>query len=138
MPCSHYFDRSKGVVFVTSSGRVTDADWISNLTAMARSPDFHPDLRGFSDYTGVTESLVTAKTMELFADNPAASPESRWAFLIKPGLAGAKIEFYKSNLKHGQLQIFTDRAKALAWLNEGVAPDKVITWRQQVEGVTEV
>ncbi len=126
MPCSHSFDLNKGVIFVTSTGTVTDQDWISNLTSMARNKDFHPDLRGFSDYSGVSESLVTAPTLELLAANQASSPKARWAFLITPGFSGAMIEFYKSQVGRGQIQVFTDRSKALVWLNEGVSPDKVI------------
>jgi hypothetical protein len=98
MPCSHYIDTSKGVIFATSNGSVTDADWISTLMSIAHDKDFHPDLRGFSDYTEVTESLITAQTIALLATNPASSPKSRWAFLIKPGLSGAMIGFYKLHL----------------------------------------
>ena len=126
MPCSHYFDLRKGVIFVTSTGTVNDHDWVANLTAMVRDENFHPELRGFSDYTGVTESLVTANMLELLAANQASSPRARWAFLVTPGFSGAMIEFYKSQIKRGQVQLFLDRSKAFAWLNESVPQEQVI------------
>jgi hypothetical protein len=127
MPCSYEIDVSKEVVLVAATGLVTDADWISTLLSMARHKDFHPDLRGFSDYTGVTDNRITADTIIQLAQNPRSSPNSRWAFLVSPGYAGSTISFYRANLKFGQLEIFTDRAAALAWLNEGAQPAKMLT-----------
>jgi len=127
MPCSYFIDVIKGVTRVTATGLVTDADWISTLLSMANHKDFRPDLRGFSDYTAVTDSLISAETIAQLAANPRSSPNSRWAFLVKPGFAGGTINFYKANLKFGQLEIFTDRAAALAWLNEGVPPEEILT-----------
>lgn len=127
MPCSFHIDVANEVVFFTATGCITDGELVQTLMAMANDEAFDADFRGFADCTQVTEHLVSAETMQLLAGNPRSSADSRWVFLVNEGLAAGIARFYKLSLKFGHLEVFTDRATALAWINDGVPPGKFIT-----------
>lgn len=126
MPCSYSIDEDKRVVFNTSSGVVTDNDLVTNAILLRSDKNFQGNFRCLSDYTRVTALQTTAATLTTLAANQPFSPESRRAFLVTAGWIGSSVEFYRTTTT-GQVRVFTDRAEALAWLNEGVPPEKHIT-----------
>lgn len=91
---------------------------------MAKDNKFEPDFRGCADCSAVTEQFISAATLQLVAENPRSSANSRWAFLVNAGLIGGLLELYKSCLKYVHLQIFTKRTEAMNRLNERASPEQ--------------
>lgn len=127
VPWSYTIDTDKGVVFTTGTGNLTDQETYSGVMKLYADPLFRSDLRGLFDYRGVETVKVSSEMMTKLADKRAYSENSRTAFLVKDALGFGLLRVYQSWIAKGFVKIYYDRAEAVAWLNEGVAPDKVIT-----------
>ena len=127
MPCTIAIDPARQVVFTTSTGLVTDSDLIGVLATMRESKVFHPDMRCLSDYTRVTEFRISAVTMGTLAAAQPFSAKARRAFLVRAGAVAEALEVYGRSVPQGQIRLFNERDRALAWLNEDVTMVQALT-----------
>lgn len=125
MPTCHTIDAEKGVIYTTTFGIVTDSDLIGSLTAIRLDARFRSDLRCLADYQGVDLIAASAGTLISLSTIQPFAAETRRAFVVKQGLVASMVNFYRINTL-GQIKVFEDRREALAWLNEGVPPEKFI------------
>ena len=119
-------DTERQVVVTTAVGVLTDSDMVAAAEGIRRHPKFHADMRGLVDWTGASAVKVSPAMLFLLTGFQAYSAKSRRAFLVQAGLPQGMMEFYRMNVVSGKVEIFTDRAEALAWLNMGVSPEKHI------------
>lgn len=126
MPCSFAFDLEKQVVFIAATGVVTDADLIGLSTILQADPRFRRDMRCLADCSGAKTLAATAGMMSSLATTQPFLPGARRAFLAPAGLIGGAVRLYRSQTT-GQAEVFSNRAEALSWLNEGVPADQAIS-----------
>ena len=127
MPREHYIDKERGAIFVMTSGVFTEMEFVAGAALTIADPDFHPDHRVLVDFSGVTRFEVSAFTLTEFVRKQAFSKKSRRAFVVGSGFGASFVNYGKASGAVEQIQIFHDRAGALAWLNEGVPPEKMLT-----------
>jgi len=127
MPREHSIDKERGAIFVTATGIFTEMEFVTGTALTIADPDFHPDHRVLVDFTGVTRFDIPAKRLADFVSKKPFSEKSRRAFVVGPGFGSLFVTYGKTSGAVEQIQIFRDRAGALAWLNEGVPPEKVLT-----------
>lgn len=126
MPWTYAIDRECDVVLVTVSGILTGAELSAGARALIQDPGFHPDIRIFLDYHAVSEVRVSYDLVEAMASSRVYSAKSRRAFYVLPGFAQGVVRYYQAFAQAGQVEVFAERDAAVAWLNEGVAPEKWI------------
>jgi hypothetical protein len=127
VPWSYDIDTDKDVAFTTGTGVLTDQEVFDGVMSLYDDPRFHPDLRGLFDYRGVGTLKVSSETMAKLAAKRRYSDQTRTAFLVNGPLGFGLGRVYQSWVDLGQVKITYDRAEAVAWLNEGVPPEKHIT-----------
>ncbi len=127
MAWSYTIDTDKNVAFTSGSGVLTDEEIFSGVMSLYSDPRFHPDLRGLFDYRNVATLKVSSEMMARLAAHRRYSDKSRTAFLVNGPLGFGLGRVYQSWIDRGQVKITYDRAEAVAWLNEGVPPEKHIT-----------
>jgi hypothetical protein len=125
MPWNYTIDSEKGFMTATGSGVLTGAEMMAGLSTATRDPRFRSDLRYLIDHHAVTDFRVSADTLLEVASHPAFSPKMRRAFFVNSGFLTAVLNFANVGAV-GPNEVFADRSQALAWLNEGVPPDKWI------------
>lgn len=126
MPWSYSIDPERGIIVATGTGVLTGDELMVGLANETRDPHFRSDMRYFIDYHAVTDVRVPASTMMQAAAHPAFSTGMRRAFYVSSGFFESALKFAKLSA-NGPYEVFTDRASAVAWLNEGVPPEKRIT-----------
>lgn len=126
MPWTYTFDSTRDVLIGTATGILTAEELKTGVMAVTHDPRFHPDIRIFLDYYAVTELALSAHTMEELAKIRVYSAKSRRAFLVSSALFAAFFGYYRNIVQAGRVEVFTDRATALAWLNEGFPTGKHI------------
>ncbi len=127
MPWSHHIDTRLGAIFTVATGVLTNEDLKAGFAQLFCDPDFHPDLRLFGDYTGVTGLRIDAASLASLASKLPFSEKARRAFLVRDPTVAGTSHFYRSNMPSGHLRVFYYRSEAITWLNEGVASDKRLT-----------
>lgn len=127
MPISLHLDADKESVAVYASGVVTERDLSDAFHAVSSHKDFDPGFRGFIDLSAVTQCLVSPwRVEEIILAKTGQTSISKWAVLVSDGLDGAILAYSCRSLPIDGLEVFRQRAAALAWLNDGMPPDKVI------------
>lgn len=130
MPISYRIDPLKGVIVVTAQGVVTIGELLEAIEASVRDPEFRSDLRCLNDFSKATELILTASNLECLAEARTLAPKSRRALIATGALVfgmGRMYEAYVDMNNQGSIRVFSDRAAAVVWLNEGVPADKVFT-----------
>lgn len=123
MPRNHVFDAEKGVIFVEAHGVFTDDEFRLGSDATLADPRFQRDLRTLVDFASVTEFRISAASLMAFVAKRAFSPTSRRAFVVGPGFGHIFVDFGKACGAKEQIQVFSSRGEAVAWLNEGVSAE---------------
>lgn len=119
-----HFDTERDVFIATATGVITEQYLRENVRLAYQDPRFHPDLRCFLDYSGVTDWQIPISVLTDLAASRKFSGKSRTAFFVVGSLSYGMTRAYQIFVDKGVVQIFTDRASAVAWLNEGVPPEK--------------
>ncbi len=127
MPWSYSIDSERNVVFTTGTGVLTEQELLGGLRSLYADPKFHPDHRGLFDYREVETLQVSNDLMASLAASRKYSARSRTAFLVNGPLAYGLGRLYQTWVQDGQVKIANERAEAVAWLNEGLPPEKHIT-----------
>lgn len=120
-------DPDRNVVFTTATGVLTDDDLAVGVRTAYQDPQFHSELNGFFDYSGVTDWKVSNDFLIMLAAKRRFSAATRTAIFVRGSLGYGMTRVYQTWVDDGQVKIFEDRAEAVKWLNEGVPPEKQIT-----------
>ena len=127
MPWTYAIDKERDVLLITAAGILTAQELQFGVATATSDVSFHPDIRIFIDYRAVTNFGFSLDTVEAMASNQVYSPKSRRAFLVASGVAAGIFQMYRTMVQAGIVRVFNDRNAALAWLNEGVPPEKILT-----------
>ena len=134
MPWEYSVDSTRDAILTQAYGVVTDDELRAGLAAVFTDPRVHPDFRVFADYSGATNILVTVDTMVFAAQNrlKILSSQARHAFFAPSTLAYGLARMFQYYAEYhspmaGPVEVFRGRPEALAWLNEGVPPEKLLT-----------
>jgi hypothetical protein len=126
MPWSYDIDTGRSVVFTTGTGVLTGEDLAGGVRAVYLDPRFRSDMRALCDYSQVPGWQVSNELVASLASKRKFSATARTAFFVTGPLIFGIARMYQAWVDNGQVKIFTDRGEAVAWLNEGVPPEKHI------------
>jgi len=130
MPVYYSIDAKREVIFFRAEGVVTKKELFATFRALFSDPLFHSDLRFFADMTTMQEGRFSYIDVWGAVSITRFSAKARRAFLLKSDLSDRFYRVLKESVAfHGKgaPREFHDRRKALAWLNQGVPPEKVLT-----------
>lgn len=126
MPWNYVIDQERDAVLVTATGVVTGEELTAGVKTLVQDPGFHPDIRMLLDYHAISELRVSYNVIETLASSRVYSAKSRRACYVQVGFALGVGQYYQAFAQAGRVEVFTDRAEALAWLNESVPPEKAL------------
>lgn len=126
MNWSFRYDPTNEVICVQANGRITIEELEAGARTITTIPEFHPDIRVLLDFSRATEVALEAAGLVALAQNPAFSPKSKRAVIAPHGAAWGAFQFYKRHAQPGPAEIFSRRADAINWLNDGVPEDRRI------------
>jgi hypothetical protein len=124
MPWSYAIYPELNLATTTASGIVTEEELLRGVLTAYSDPRFNPDLRAFLDYSQAVEWQVSAEFMARLAPERKFSANSRTAIWAVGPLNYGMCRIYQSFVDAGVVRIFSERADALAWLNEGYPAEK--------------
>ena len=127
MPWSYSIDTNRGVIFTKATGTITEADLVAETRAVYQDPEFRSDLNVFHDYSEVADLILSCEFLAAMAENRRFSKNSKTAIWAPGPLSYGLGHIFQVYAHHGSVVVFHDRNEALAWLNEGVPPEKAIT-----------
>lgn len=127
MPWSYTIDPKRNVIFTTGTGILTQEELAFGVKMAKQDPLYHPDLNAFFDWTKVTGWKMDSDFLARLVAARTFSGGTRTAMLASNPLGYGMCRIMEAWVSNGQMMLFTDRAEAVAWLNEGVPPEKHIT-----------
>ena len=129
MPYSYKIDTDQDVVHLRAEGTITDNEFVSVSRAVASDPLYHPGIRVFSDYSGVTRNDLSAVSMRLVTEILKPSSTARHGVLVRSLLDFGIVRMYQASCDMHESSFpcpFYSRKEVLAYLNHGVSAGKVI------------
>ena len=115
-------DASAHLRIVTFEGEISDSDVLETFGTLWQSPDYDPSLNEFYDCSGITHTDVRGEEMRKIAslnlDLNREGPGVKVAMYAPTDVAFGLIRMYQVFVENSasELQVFRDRAEALAWL----------------------
>ncbi|HXY68777.1 MAG TPA: hypothetical protein VEH62_04975 [Gemmatimonadales bacterium] len=117
MPAEYRIDRSKRTVYSRAWGILMDQDLIDARSALFADPAFAPEFDQLYDFTEVAEVRVTSPVLLQLALSSRFSPTSRRAVVVSSDVAYGMARMYAIlSGREETIQVFRDRAAAVAWL----------------------
>jgi len=104
------------VVVIVLDGVVTDRELLEQQTALFEDPDFTGDNPRLVDASTVTELRLSAEMVRLLATNARERGLRRSALVGKSPPVLALLMLYAQHASDATVEVFSDRAPALAWL----------------------
>jgi hypothetical protein len=126
MPWTNTFDTERGAITFVVTGVMTPEDFEDGIRALYSDKRFDPDFRVFLDLTGVTGWRIPTSAVMDMAINRRFSNKSRTALLVSNAATYGMGRVFQTFAKKGRVQLFTHRVSAMAWLNEGLPPEKAL------------
>jgi hypothetical protein len=130
MPCSYTIDRERELVCVFAEGVFTDEEIVAVSRQVAVDPQYNCEYRFFCDFRAVAENLTTAKSMSLVPRILKHAPRARCVILFRwTWVNFGMFRMYSAYCAVYGFSVprcFHDHEKALAFLNDGAAPEKAL------------
>jgi hypothetical protein len=122
MPMTSRIDSDAGRLEVVGDGAITQSERLEAMHAWRRHPAYRPGLRTLCDFSGATSTPTLAELHEIVAliEQEAASVGKRKVAMVTtaPVTYGVARQFQAlTDTGPLQVQVFTDRAAALEWLD---------------------
>lgn len=121
------YDAARDVIHVSASGVFSDSDFMATTSDAFALPTIGPAIRVLVDATKLDLLPIRLSALEEFVQLGFFPDGGRSAFIVTSGFARAFVELTKISGAKEQVRAFECRSDAIAWLNEGVTPDKLIT-----------
>ena len=120
MPCTYTIDSQRKLVITTASEVLTAVEAFEHQNSLVTDAQFRPDFNQLLDLTGVTKFEMTNDDMRRLAQRNFFGPGVRRAVVVNSsflhGVARMLATFRDLAGGKEEVQIFQDRAEALAWL----------------------
>ena len=129
MPISYSIDRDLGVVFTTSTGRLTDDDILENKRKLTADPEYSSQLVELSDVRSVTELAVTPEGVARMVSKDAEDADKldgyKLAIVVSKEVAFGLGRMYETMTQENMpgVGIFRDMNEAREWL--GLPPEEI-------------
>ena len=125
MPCTYIIDTQRKLVVTTASEVLTAAEAFEHQNSLIADAQFRPEFNQLLDFTGVKKFEMANDDMRRLTQRNFFGPGVRRAAVVSSsvlhGVARMLATFRDLAGGQEEIQIFQDRAKALAWL--GVPPE---------------
>ena len=125
MPCTYTIDSRRKLVITTASEVLTTAEAYAHQNSLAADTRFRPDFNQLLDCTEVKKFEIANEDVRNLAQRNFFGPTVRRAVVVSStflyGVARMLATFRDLAGGKEEIQIFQDRAEALAWL--GVPPE---------------
>jgi hypothetical protein len=128
MPYTYTVDSKKDVLFIRAEGKIDDQETISLACSIASNVKYHPGMRSFTDLTEVTRNGLSRESLAQIGKILRFSPRARRVIVAGNATNYGVSRMYQTYCDINGVpspEIFRTREEALAYLNEGVPPDKV-------------
>ena len=121
MPATYVIDLDAGWVLSRAWGTLTDAELVSNRDVMRVDPQFRPELSQLWDFSEVRHMEITGAGVRALAMGVSPfSPASRRAIIVADDAGFGMARMFllmRDDDRGGAIQVFRDRASAVAWLS---------------------
>lgn len=121
MPVTYIIDKVKRRLYAAATGELLGTELLGLQPHLAADPDFEPSFSQLFDLTGVRTAEIDALHIRSMAETTVFDRGARRALVVgKPVLFGlARMFQILAEGRGGEIEIFTDRAEAEAWLDRG-------------------
>ena len=129
MPYTYKIDAYQDVVHVRAEGVIADSEFVSISRSIASDPQYHPGIRVFSDYSGVTRNDLSAVSARLVTEILRPSSIARHGVLVRSLVDFGMVRMYQAFCDMHESSFpcpFYSREEVLAYLNHGVSSGMVI------------
>jgi hypothetical protein len=118
---TYHIDSDAGMLFVVGEGVITQTERLAALRAWLSDPAFRPGLHTLCDFSAATSTPALSELTEivdLIKRNAASIGRTRLAVVTARPVTFGVVRQFEALLHSDPLQveIFTDRETALAWL----------------------
>lgn len=117
-------DRDRRLATVVVSGSCTVEDMRTVQRAVAAAPGFEPGFSQLGDFSAVTDFNGSVLDLISLARSAPFAPDAIRAYVATPAWAFGMLRKYtlaSETIGRGGVQVFHDRASALAWIEARVA-----------------
>jgi hypothetical protein len=126
MPWAYRFDPRCDAFCTEAFDLLTAEDIKTGVIEIPADPNFRPNVRILDDFTRVTDYIIPHPIESaLHMQQESRRLRGRHAILLGPKMpSGPGVDHFLSvaGREASRFRVFYDRAAALAWINEGVAP----------------
>lgn len=118
MPATIEIDTENGIVFMTVTGTLTDAEMLAIQAAARADPRFQPHFRRLADMRGVDKVELTVDGIRKLAGRNISGPGGKRAIVATQALVYGFSRMFEMLTDTGadDTRVFTDIAEARKWL----------------------
>lgn len=128
MPWTKSYDKQSDTVIFTATGVLTEEEFIAGVLAVRMDPQQTARRRRFWDFAHVDRFEFTNETENrLNVPGSCTGAGARCAVLIYHPEGAARCRAVLQQICASNCRLFLDRHEVVAWLNDGVPPEKHLT-----------
>lgn len=118
MPIDYRIDVSKGIVFSSAEGTLTDEELFELASKLRSDPEFRPDLSQLLDATKAEKFRISSECIRKLAIQNCFGSGSRRACVVTAPMGYGLARMYQILTSHtpDEFSVFRDKAEALDWL----------------------
>jgi len=123
MSFTYHIDSSAGILFIVGEGEITQAERLDTMRAWLSDPAFRPGLHTLCDFSAATSTPSLPELREIIAiinRNATLIGQTKLAVVTAREVTLGVAHQFQTLAEASPLnvQIFTDREAALAWLRK--------------------
>ena len=123
MSFTYHIDSSAGILFIVGEGAITQAERLDTMRAWLSDPDYRPGLHTLCDFSRATSTPSLPDLREIIAiinqNAPLIGRKKLAVVATKASTFGVARQFeVLAEATSLNVEIFTDREAAIAWLRE--------------------
>ena len=123
MSFTYHIDSSAGILFIVGEGTITQAERLATMRAWLSDPAFRPGLHALCDFSAATSTPSLPELREIIAiinRNATLIGQTKLAVVTAREVTLGVAHQFQTLAEASPLnvQIFTDREAALAWLRK--------------------
>ncbi len=123
MSFTYHIDSSEGILYIVGEGELTQTERLDTMRAWLSDPAFRPGLRALCDFSRATSTPTLPELREIIAvinQNATLIGRTKLAIVTaKASTFGVARQFETlAEVTPLNVEVFTDREAALAWLRK--------------------